>query len=71
MKKKKTGIPSDEIEWTSYSKGDKVFYIITSKKQRDMYFLYKADENGEFERIGKAKEPPELEEKYNVFDCFK
>lgn len=40
-------------------------YIITSKEARDWYYLYDLAD-GKFTKRGKAKEPPELLEKFGV-----
>ena len=62
--------PRNEIVWVGYynAKGDLMF-IITSKETRDWYYLYRLV-NGRFEKIGKAKEPLELVEKFGVLDTI-
>lgn len=57
------GIPKTEQIWVKRiaSKGE--IYYITSKENRDFYFLYK-EENDKAVKIGKAKSPLELESKY-------
>lgn len=40
---------------------------MTSKPIRDFYFLYEVVD-GEFKKLGKAKNPTELEEKFKVRD---
>ena len=62
--------PKGEIVWTGYynAAGERKF-ILTSKETRDCYFLYKDIGNG-FEKLGKAKEPPELIEKFRVMDAL-
>ena len=65
-----------DMEKYKYPKGEKVWrryynsnrelkFIITSKSTRDAYFLYELVD-GEFKKLGKAKTPPELVEKYDV-----
>lgn len=63
MGQKVNGIPNTEQIWVirKTDKGE-IFYI-TSKETRDFYFLYK-DENGKAVKLGKAKSPLDLEEKY-------
>lgn len=58
--------PKGEIVWTGYynAAGERKF-ILTSKETRDCYYLYKDTGNG-FEKLGKAKEPPELEQRFEV-----
>lgn len=59
--------PKGEIPWVGYynSNGDCVC-ILTSKPSRDFYYLYEVQPDGSIKKLGKAKEPPELEEKYKV-----
>ena len=58
--------PKGEIVWESYyNKSRELKFIITSKPIRDSYFLYELVD-GEFKKLGKAKTPPELVEKYDV-----
>jgi hypothetical protein len=58
--------PKNEIVWESYfNESRELKFIITSKTVRDYYFLYELV-NGEFKKLGKAKTPPELVEKYDV-----
>ena len=48
--------------------GDKLLYnqILTSKPARDFYFLYEVLEDGSLKKLGKARSPTELEEKFDV-----
>lgn len=56
-------IPASETVWeTITQKGGAVWYI-TSKQNREMYFLYKST-NGEVVKVGKDKDPSRLHEKY-------
>lgn len=56
-------IPSGETLWVIYCVGGIKRWVVTSKQARDYYFLYKV--NGEsLEKVGKARTPSELEEKY-------
>lgn len=58
--------PKGERVWRSYyNESKELRFIITSKSTRDVYFLYELI-NGEFKKLGKAKTPPELVEKYDV-----
>lgn len=57
------GIPKNEKIWVKrITEKDETFYI-TSKEARDYYFIYKY-ENGKATKLGKAKSPLDLEEKY-------
>ncbi len=57
------GIPSTERVWVTLRASNGEIFYITSKEARDFYFLYK-EENGKAVKLGKAKSPFELEEKY-------
>lgn len=58
--------PKGETVWESYyNTSRELKFIITSKTVRDYYFLYELVD-GEFKKLGKAKTPPELVEKYDV-----
>ena len=60
--------PPGETVWVQYlnKEGDTIS-IITSKESRDWYYLYDVI-GGRLEKRGKAKEPPELIEKYAVYE---
>ena len=55
--------------WTSYyNTASELVFVVTSKSPlRDMYFLYEVVD-GSLTKIGKAKSPLELEEKFNLHD---
>lgn len=57
------GIPKTERIWVKRITEKGETYYITSKDTRDYYFLYKM-ENDKAVKLGKAKSPLELEEKY-------
>ncbi len=60
--------PRGEIVWTGYhNRAGDLMFIMTSKESRDYYYLYEVSD-GEFKKLGKAKSPPELEEKYRVHE---
>ena len=60
--------PKGETVWVSYYNSNKeLLFIMTSKPIRDFYFLYEVVD-GEFKKLGKAKNPAELEEKFKVRD---
>lgn len=61
--------PKGEIAWVGYynREGDALF-ILTSKPSRETYFLYEVQPDGALKKLGRAKEPPELEEKYRVYE---
>lgn len=52
-------LPSSEILWETIIRenGDK--YVITSNKERTLYYIYSFD-GKEYTKIDKAKTPPEL-----------
>lgn len=62
-------LPKGETLWVVYvNNTGTVSYIITSKKDsRDFYFAYLIS-NGKIERIGRAKSPLDLEEKFILKD---
>ena len=61
--------PNGERVFTGYyNRAGDLLFIITSKDPlRDWYYLYSL-ENGEFHKLGKAREPPELVEKFHVLE---
>lgn len=62
--------PKGEIAWVGYyDRSDNLRYIVTSKPSRDYYFLYEL-KNGEWIKLGKAKEPPALIEKFHVWEVI-
>lgn len=65
MKESKIKYPKNEIRWVSYrtSKGVTT-HVLTSKQARDFYFLYEVQEDGTLKKLGKARTPTELEQKY-------
>ena len=55
-----------ERVWVGYYNTDhELVFILTSKQPRDYYFLYELV-NGKLKRLGRAKSPTELEEKFEV-----
>lgn len=56
-----------ECVWISYyNEAKELRFVITSKEtSRDYYFLYEIVD-GEFNKLGRAKSPKELEEKFGV-----
>lgn len=58
--------PKGEIVWTGYyNRAGDLLFIITSKESRDYYFLYEYRDEV-FQRLGRAKSPLELEERFHV-----
>lgn len=57
------GIPRTEILWVTYTRTDGETFYITSKPIRDYYYCYHLV-GGKAVKLGKARTPPELEEKY-------
>lgn len=59
-------IQANEVRWVKYlNDKNEVQYIITSKLSREVYYLYKVSD-GNYEKLGKASSPRDLEEKYDV-----
>jgi len=58
-----------ERVWVGYyNQAHELMFVITSKElNRDYYFLYECV-NGEFKKLGKARSPLELEEKFQVIE---
>lgn len=68
MAEKKYKYPKGEIRWVGYyNKDSELLYIMTSKeKDREFYFLYEAQPDGTFKKLGKSRNPTELEKKFFV-----
>lgn len=49
-----------------YNRAGELLFIVTAKEARDYYYLY-ALENGVFKKLGRAKNPPELEGRFEVY----
>lgn len=59
--------PKGERVWVGYyNSNHELLFILTSKDSRDFYFLYELVEDG-FRKLGKARSPMELEEKFRVY----
>lgn len=59
------GIGKDEKIWERiYGTDERLRYLITSDKRRDVYFLYSVNKDKTVSKVGKAKNPPELWKKY-------
>lgn len=60
--------PKGEVVWVSYyNYKHKLKFIITSKIVREYYTLYEVV-GEEFRKLGRARNPKELEEKFKVED---
>lgn len=59
--------PKGETVWVGYYDTQKnLRFIMTSKESnRDFYFLYELVD-GQFKKLGKARSPKELEDKFEV-----
>ena len=58
--------PKGERVWVGYyTKDHDLLFIMTSKESRDFYYLYELID-GNFQKLGRAKSPQELEEKFEV-----
>lgn len=61
--------PKGEIVWVGYyNQNGECIFILTSKPARDYYFLYEVNADGSLKKLGKTKEPPELERKFCVYE---
>lgn len=59
------GIGKDEKIWERiHGTDERLHYLITSDKRRDVYFLYSVNKDKTVSKVGKAKNPPELWKKY-------
>lgn len=58
--------PKGETVWIEYTRGGVPVFWITSKPARDFYFLYEILPDGKPKRLGKARSPRELEERFSV-----
>lgn len=60
-------IPKGERLWVSYynKKGELLFSLTSKELSRDWYYLYRI-EDGKQTKLGRARTPAELEQKYKV-----
>ena len=67
MSEEKLKYPKGERVFTGYyNRSGALLFVITSKEPaREWYYLY-ALENGVLKKLGRAREPPELEERFHV-----
>lgn len=62
----KTSPPKTEIVWETIFDGKhNIKYVITSKLERDYYFLYEVAD-GKLSKLGRAKSPLELKSKHGI-----
>lgn len=58
------GIPKTERRWETIRGDDgKIAYMVTSKQDRSVYFLYQ-NIDGELKKLGKSDNPLTLKQKY-------
>lgn len=58
--------PAGETVWARYlDRNGETLFVLTSKATRDRYYLYE-HKSGKLVKLGAAKEPPELIEKFGV-----
>ena len=63
--------PKGEIVWVNYANSSgEILFIMTSKNTRDYYYLYEILDDGKIKKLGKSRDPPELEEKYHVMQTI-
>lgn len=59
-----SGIPKTETIWVTYKAGDgNTYYTTTKTSNRDYYYLYKLVD-GKAQKLGRARTPIELDEKF-------
>ena len=60
--------PKNEKMWWLYrnKRGEPIFLMTSKKTSRDNYYLYEVTSDGALNKLGRAKTPPELEEKFHV-----
>ena len=60
------GVPKTEVLWATYSdSGGKPKFAITSKPDRNLYYLYELS-GGKASKVGKAKTPDALVKTFKV-----
>ncbi len=61
--------PKGETVWVQYidSSSNPAFILTSKESSRDYYFLYEVTQAG-LVKLGKARSPTELEEKYKVVE---
>ncbi len=68
MSEPKLVYPKGERVFTGYyNSGGELLFILTAKEARDWYFLYECS-GGVFKKLGRARTPPELEERFGVYE---
>lgn len=59
--------PKGETVWVSYCNLQKeTVCLLICKPSRNFYYLYEVLSSGELKKLGKARSPTELEEKFDV-----
>lgn len=62
-------MPKNETGMVVYVNTDGIpVFLLTTKQGRDFYYLYKIASDGTLSKLGKARSPKELEEKYEIRD---
>lgn len=63
--------PKGERVWVGYyNAAHELRFILTSKETREYYYLYELV-NGQFKKLGRAKEPPELIVRFGVEEAIR
>ncbi len=67
------GYPNDEVGKVGYcdSAGNCLFVITCKKNNRELYYLYETQPNGELKRIDKGKDPHDLAVKHHVEEIMR
>ena len=62
-------VPSKEKIWVLYRNTENnVVAVLTSKPDRETYYLYQVCNDGSLVKLGKSKSPSELESKYQIWE---
>lgn len=64
------GCPKGETGKVGYynRSGELIFLLTTKNNNNDWFFLYEVTTDGALKKLGKAKTPPELENRYKVVE---
>ena len=59
---------NETMFWQYRNKDGTPIFQLTSNDARTRYYLYEAEPDGGWRKLGSAKTPPEPEKKYNVVE---
>ena len=61
--------PKGEVHKVNYLDADGApIFILTGKEALGLYYLYEVQKDGGLKKLGKAKTPTELEQKFRVWE---